>query len=203
MNHYQKKTTRIIRTLIGASLLLYIFTNAKMEYWLPFYTFQTNVFVGLWYLFSGLLPGKEKPSFLITDSFKGAITTYITITGLVYNLVLIPVEIAYVGYIPFVSVVTHMIVPVMMVTDFIITPPVKKPQWKKLPLWLTYPIVYAAITLLNGAINDFYPYPFIDPGQVNTTAQLVFNYIALFLIHLGLAGLYFFIARKKWQKTNN
>ena len=202
MNHYQKRSTRIFRTIIGASLLIYIFTNAKMSYWLPFYTFHTNVFVGVWYLFSGLFPGKEQPSFWINDATKGAITTYITITGLVYNLVLIPVEVAYVGYIPFVSIVTHMIVPVMMVIDYLITPTVKQPQWKQAPLWMTYPMIDFVSIQIMGAISDFYPYPFIDPSHVNSSPQLFINYIILLIIHIGLAALYLTIARRKWRKSH-
>lgn len=200
---YQKSTTRIIRTLIGVSLLIYIFTNTKMSYWLPYYTFHTNVFVGLWYVAVGLFPGKQKNTFWIKDGFKGAVTTYITITGLVYNAVLIPYEKSFLGYIPLVSIITHSVVPTMMILDYIVTPTVSKPDWKKLPWWLSYPWLYAAFCLINGAISGFYPYPFINPTMVRSTGMLVFNYIALILVHAGLAAIYLAIARRKAAKQTN
>lgn len=194
---YKNNTQRIIRTVLGIGLLVYIFTNAKMSYWLPFYTFHTNVFVGAWYILAGLLPGKNQPALWLKDSVKGSITTYITITGLVYNAVLIPVEREMVGYIPFVSIVTHIFVPLLMIADYLLTPTVEKPKWKNLPGWLSYPLAYAAITLIHGAISNFYPYPFIDPNQVQSTGMLIFNYSILILIHAGIAALYLFAARKK------
>ncbi len=198
--NYQSKLSRVLRTIIGISLLVYLFSNEKMNYWFPYYTFHTNVFVGLWYVLSGLFPGKEKPSLWVKDAFKGAVTTYITITGLVYCTLLIQVEIAYVGYLPFASIIIHMVVPVLMIADYVFFPVVLSPQWKRLPFWLTYPILYALFTLIRGAIIDFYPYPFIDPNQVNTTLQLVINYVGLILLHVGFAAFYLAIARRKWNR---
>lgn len=32
-------------------------------------------------------------------------------------------------------------------------------------LWLLYPLVWTAYTLIGGALVDWYPYPFLDPAQ--------------------------------------
>ncbi|MEE4194286.1 MAG: Pr6Pr family membrane protein [Anaerolineae bacterium] len=197
--NYHNKLSRFLRTILGISLLLYLFSNEKMDYWFPYYTFHTNVFVGLWYVLSGLFPGKEKPSFWVKDGVKGAVTTYITITGLVYCTLLIHIEIAYVGYLPITSIITHMVVPVLMIADYLFFPIVSKPEWKQLPLWLTYPILYALFTVIRGAIINFYPYPFIDPNQVTTTLRLVANYVGLVSLHLAFAAFYLAIARRKWN----
>ena len=199
----KKAIIRIFRAVFGIALLVYMFTNEKMSYWLPFYTFQTNLFIGIWYILAGVFPGNGKANFWLRDGFKGALTTYITITGVVYNLVLIPYEVAYVGYLPTSSIITHMIVPVVMIVDYLITPAVVQPQWKKLPYWLIYPLSYAAITLVNGALTGFYPYPFIDPESVGSIPRLVLNYIVLVLAHLGLAAGYLAIARNKWKRQQS
>lgn len=177
-----------------------MFTNDKFPYWLPFYTFHTNLFVAFWYILAGALPYKDKPSFWLNTSLKGAITTYITITGLVYNTLLIPVERAFRGYIPFASIVTHIFVPLIMILDYLLSPVVDKPDWRRLWLWLSYPLLYGAGILIGGSISGKYPYPFIDPQQVGSIPQLIINYVALILFHLGLAAVYLAIGRRKFNR---
>ena len=197
---YKGKAQRIIRIIFGLGLLVYLFTNEKFPYWLPFYTFHTNLFVAFWYILSGAFPGKEKPAFWLHTSLKAAITSYITITGLVYNTLLIPVERAFRGYIPFASIVTHIFVPLIMILDYLLSPVVDKPDWRRLWLWMSYPLLYAAGIVIGGSISGKYPYPFIDPQQVRSIPQLIINYAALMLFHLGLAALYLAIGRRKFNR---
>ncbi|HET59909.1 MAG TPA: hypothetical protein ENN32_06030, partial [Chloroflexi bacterium] len=60
---YEGKTQRVIRIIFGLGLLVYLFTDEKFPYWLPFYTFHTNLFVAFWYILAGALPIKGKLSF--------------------------------------------------------------------------------------------------------------------------------------------
>lgn len=197
---YKEKPQRIIRILFGLGLLVYLFTDEKFPYWLPFYTFHTNLFVAFWYILAGAFPHKDKTTFWFHTSVKGAITTYITITALVYNTLLIPVERAYRGYIPFASIVTHIFVPLIMILDYSLSPVVDKPDWRRLWLWLSYPLLFAVGTIIDGSISGKYPYPFIDPQQVGSTPQLIINYAALILLHLALSALYLAIGRRKFNR---
>ena len=200
---YEGKTQRVIRIIFGLGLLVYLFTDEKFPYWLPFYTFHTNLFVAFWYILAGAFPHNGKPSFWLHTSVKGAITAYITITGLIYNTLLIPVERAYRGYIPFASIVTHIFVPLIMILDYLLAPVVDKPDWRRLWLWLSYPLLYAAGVIVGGSISGNYPYPFIDPQQVGSILQLIINYAALILLHLGLAALYLAIGRYKYKRQQD
>jgi hypothetical protein len=190
---------RIFRLSFGISLLVYLLTKENLPAWLPYYTFQTNLLVGTWFTLAGAKPGEEeKHTFWMKDSVKGAVTTYITVTGLVYNLVLIPYEIEYAGHISTSSVITHMIVPVIMILDYVLAPASEKPSWQKLYFWLTYPILYAAGTLIRGIQTGFWPYPFIDPEKVGSIPQLIVNYIGLIAVHAGLSAIYLAVGRRKW-----
>lgn len=194
---------RIVRLVFGLALITYVFTRGKITSWLPFYTIQTNLMVGAWFTLAGIMPEREqKHTFWMKDAVKGSVTTYITITGLVYNLVLIPYEVAHYGRISTTSIITHMIVPTVMILDYLFTSTKENPKWSQLYFWLVYPLLYAAGTLIRAAFTGFWPYPFIDPAQANSTPQLIVNYIAVLAAHVGLAALYLAIARKKWTKKN-
>jgi hypothetical protein len=121
---------------------------------------------------------------------------------LIYNLVLIPYEVANYGRISTTSIITHMIVPVIMILDYLITAAKENPNWRHLHFWLAYPLLYAIGTLIRAACTGFWPYPFIDPSQVGSTPQLIINYIGVLGAHIGLAAFYLAIARKKWKKSN-
>ena len=55
-------------------------------------------------------------------------------------------------------------------------------------LWLVYPILWVRLTLLRGAVDGWYPYPFLDPadGGYGMVAIVV---VAITLGFLGLAAL--------------
>lgn len=201
---HQSHYLRIVRLSFGISLLVYLLSREKLPNWLPFYTFQTNLLVGVWFLFAGISPGENgKPTFWMKDSIKGAVTTYITITGLVYNLVLIPYEVAWLGHISSTSIVTHMVVPTIMILDYCLSPVLEKPSWRNLYIVTGYPLLYAAGTIIRWFFIRTWPYPFIDPAQVGSMPKLIFNYFTLFAVHVGMAAVYVSLARWKFRRTGN
>lgn len=50
-------------------------------------------------------------------------------------------------------------------------------------VWLGYPLVYAAYSLIHGAVTGFYPYPFIN---VSNMAVLVLVFLGLGLALIGI-----------------
>jgi hypothetical protein len=52
-------------------------------------------------------------------------------------------------------------------------------------VWLGYPLVYAAYSLIHGAVTGFYPYPFINVSNLGYD-KLLINMAVLVLVFLGL-----------------
>ena len=52
-------------------------------------------------------------------------------------------------------------------------------------VWLGYPLVYAAYSLIHGAVTGFYPYPFINVSNLGYDKVLI-NMAVLVLVFLGL-----------------
>ncbi|AYZ63994.1 hypothetical protein EGY31_12810 [Burkholderia multivorans] len=119
------------------------------------------------------------------ESMRGAAVLYMLITAIVYELLLarpdalLHITPAYNNW------VLHRIVPLVVLGDWLYVEPRSPIQWQSAVTWLGFPIVYLAYTLLRGAWENWYPYPFVDPrphGYLPVAMQCT-------LIALGSAAL--------------
>jgi hypothetical protein len=55
-------------------------------------------------------------------------------------------------------------------------------------LWLIFPLAWLAFTLIRGAVDDWYPYPFLDPnnGGYRSVAYHVIVILAGFVVIAGI-----------------
>jgi hypothetical protein len=92
-----------------------------------------------------------------------------------------------------VDFVLHKLFPVIVVLDWIVDPPTVHLAPRDAITWLVYPLIWTGLTLVRGAADGWYPYPFLDPanggyGQVAVTAIAVtigFFVISLVMIAVG------------------
>ena len=54
-------------------------------------------------------------------------------------------------------------------------------------MWLVFPLVWVVLTLARGALDNWYPYPFLDPdnGGYRSVAYHVIAILAGFLVIAG------------------
>ncbi|MDH6576021.1 Pr6Pr family membrane protein [Kitasatospora sp. MAP5-34] len=170
---------------------------------LVYFTVESNVIV-LGY-FAGALywMAKRGTADGPAPRLRGAATLYITITGIVAHVILNhganPLPGLTSGADPLQNWSTfllHYVTPVMVLIDWLCLKPRNVSRWRDLPLWLSFPLGYAGLTLLRGAIfphfPNAYPYFFLDPttngyawvgGQI---AQLTVEFIVLAAAVVGL-----------------
>jgi hypothetical protein len=53
--------------------------------------------------------------------------------------------------------------PLVMLADWLVTPPARRLRLRQGMLWLSFPLVWIVYTIIRGAIVNKYPYPFLDP----------------------------------------
>lgn len=96
-----------------------------------------------------------------------AATTFMAITGLVYNLLLRGlVPAAY----PWANEVLHLFGPLFLVIDLVAAPPRRRLPWRTVGAVIAFPVAWAAYTLIRGEhvvsprTGDpwWYPYPFLN-----------------------------------------
>jgi hypothetical protein len=129
-----------------------------------FFTIQSNLLAIGVLLYGGFrmaaFPGWDRRDFL-----RGAAVLYLSLTGIVYALLLAGEEEALQTNAPWVNAVVHGVIPLVMVIDWIIDPPQRSFSFRQAAWWLAYPLAFLAYSLIRGPIADWYPYPFLDPDE--------------------------------------
>jgi hypothetical protein len=148
-----------------------------------FFTIQSNL-IGV-VAFAWLLATGDGPRSPTLDRLRGAATLYLTITFFVVILLLSGVDVQL--DMVWVDVVLHKVFPIVIVLDWVLDPPRIRITIRDVLVWLVYPIGWAVLTVIRGALDGWYPYPFLDPanggyGQVT----IVIAAITLAFVVVGL-----------------
>lgn len=120
-----------------------------------------------------------------------AVVVYIVFVGLAYNLLL-----RYLwtpsGYRAALNECLHTVVPVLSALYWVLFVPRFHLTLHKTLLWLIYPLGYLCVTLWRGSTSDFYPYPFIDVGELGyphvllNASLLVVAFLVLMAVFIAL-----------------
>lgn len=158
-----------------------------------YFTILTNILVALAFTFIVVAPDSRRGKFFRQPKVLTAIAVYITVVGLVYNLILRFLW-APSGLQLVVDELLHSVMPVAFVIFWLAFVPKGELQWKDVFPWLLYPLIYLIYILLRGAGTGRYPYPFID---VNTLgySRVLLHCGGLFLVFFLLSLLFVGIGR--------
>nr|WP_249179771.1 Pr6Pr family membrane protein [Burkholderia vietnamiensis] len=119
------------------------------------------------------------------ESMRGAAVLYVLITAIVYELLLARLDALRHVTPPLNNWVLHRIVPLVVLCDWLYVGPRSPIPRRSTVAWLGFPVVYLGYTLVRGALENWYPYPFVDPrphGYLPVAVQCS-------LIALGAAAL--------------
>jgi hypothetical protein len=150
-----------------------------------FFTILTNLIVAITTMCTLLLPYSKFGRFCAKPATVTAVTLYIIVVGLVYNVVLRSLYHPR-GWGKVADEIVHSVVPTLCIIHWLTFIPKGSIQWKHAINWLIYPTLYLAYTLVHGFTSGYYPYPFMD---VNTVGYGGFwlNSFYLFLLFLLLS----------------
>ena len=156
-----------------------------------YFTIDTNILCALFLTFIALQSNSPIGRFFKKATTATALTVYITIVGITYNILLRNTWNPQ-GMQKLVDELLHSVIPVYFVLFWFIFVPSKDLQWKNTFSWLTYPILYMVYSIIFGAITKFYPYPFVDVNELGYSKALTNSLIVLaliFLLSLALIGI--------------
>jgi len=123
------------------------------------------------------------------------VTLYMTITFLVYTVLLAPAS-ADVGLTAkWVDLVVHFIGPIVVLLDWVVDPPRRWLSLRVIGGWLVFPAVYFAYSLIRGPIADWYPYPFLDPNEHSYAVIVLYAAVILVVFLLVALALRWWAAR--------
>ena len=175
------------------------FIEATVRYF-SFFTILTNILVALALTLPWLAPDTSLGRFFTRPSVRTAILTYIVIVAVIYHYLLAKLWNPQ-GWQLLVDTIEHVVTPLLYVIDWVLFVPKGTIRWKSALAWLVYPLVYAVYSLIHGAVTGFYPYPFINVGELGYD-KMFLNMGVLVLVFLGL-GLALIGIDRRMGRNNN
>lgn len=165
-----------------------------------FFTILSNALAALvllaaaWFAFRGAV---DSDGFTLV---RASMTTYMTTTLVVYNTLLRDISLDQATTLPWSNEILHVWGPLYVLLDWVLAPGRRLVQWRRLWTIAIFPLVWAAYTMLRGAIVGWYPYPFLNPAVkpgVGYDGVLVYIIaIAAFILLVG-AGV-IALSRTSW-----
>ena len=148
-----------------------------------FFTILSNVFAAIVWLWLALRWQARRTR--TDDLLRGGATLYLVVTFVVVVVLLQGAELSLSN--PVVDFVVHKLFPVLAVIDWIVDPPETDLRLSDVVLWLIFPLAWLAFTLIRGALDNWYPYPFLDPdnGGYRSVAYHVVAILAGFIVIAG------------------
>jgi hypothetical protein len=125
-----------------------------------FFTIEANI-IAVAVFVIGAIPGRE-PNSRWYDIVRGAAATYMSVTGVVYAVLLSDLPTTADSTVPWVNEVLHYLVPLVVFLDWLFVPPKHVIRFRESLIWAAFPLLYAIYSLARGAATNWYPYPFLD-----------------------------------------
>lgn len=186
---------RLLRTMmrVGVALAVVAAIGGQMqnladtdrlivENFFSFFTVQSNILACLVLL--GLEMSSSSPLGRFGRWARGGVTLYMTMTGLIYAILLAPIAADVSTQLPWVNYVLHIAAPIAMLADWVTEPPRPRPSLTQVVWWIGFPAVWLGYTFVRGAIIGWYPYPFLDPRPETAHAAGSWGVVAISLVAL-------------------
>ncbi|WP_186324394.1 Pr6Pr family membrane protein [Microbacterium paludicola] len=139
-----------------------------------YFTILSNLLAVIALVIGGVWMLRTRRSATAEPAWMGTLlacaSTYMIVTGIVYNLLLRGISIAGISD-AWTNETLHVVIPLVMLADVLLAPRRRALPWCALLVAVTFPIVWAVYTLLRANLITgpatgnpwWYPYPFLDP----------------------------------------
>jgi hypothetical protein len=158
-----------------------------------YFTVLTNLLVAIW-LTAILFSRGSWHRFFSRFSTQTAITVYILVVGLGYNILLRHLYV-FRGLHAITTEIQHVAVPALATIYWIVFVPKHPLSWSALLPWLFYPFVYLVMALLRGSMDSFYPYPFLNVADLGFGTVLR-NAAGLLVVFVVVSLVFIFFSRR-------
>ena len=160
--------------------------------YLDYFTISTNVLVALALTADARGPRGALSRFFTRPDVHTATAMSIVIVAAIYNLMLRQLWQPH-GWQIVADNTLHVVMPALFLLYWLLAVPKATLRWPQVMMWQLYPAAYFVYVLARGAMNGWYPYPFLDVttlGYLRVVIDacmvlLVFVAVALLLVALG------------------
>jgi hypothetical protein len=197
-------TQPVLRVVRGVSILVVLaaivaqartLADANLFDWtrfFAFFTIQSNLVGVAAFAWLVARPGPRSRGL---ELFRVGAAAYLTVTFLVVIVLLSGVDVQL--QLVWVDVVLHKIFPVIVVADLLLDPPRTRLVYGDIGVLLVYPLIWTVLTVIRGAIDGWYPYPFLDPAH-GGYGQVAVTIVAVLIGFLMIAAAIIWLAN--WRR---
>ena len=167
-----------------------------------FFTILSNLLAAIvllwaavWYWTRGRRADAEPTSLAVA---LASVSTYMIITGIVYNLLLRNVVLPQGSEpIPWSNEVLHLVAPLFLLADVLVAPLRRRISWRSLWAVVAFPILWVIYTMIRGPLTTnpvsgepfWYPYPFLNPNNPGGWMSVIVYMIGIAVAIVGVGAL--------------
>lgn len=172
-----------------------------LQNFFSFFTIESNVLAVVSFVLGAALVALARTETRAVTIFRLVAVTYMTVTLIVYNLLLRGIELPQGQTVPWSNEILHVAGPLLLIADWLLAPGRTRLEWRHVWAVVVFPVLWAAYTLIRGPVVDWYPYPFLDPANSENGYLSVAFYvilIAAIMVGVGAAGIWVTRRGERW-----
>lgn len=158
-----------------------------------FFTILTNILVAFYFTLTVFHHDKPERRFN-SPGFLTAVAVYITIVGLVYQIVLRSMF-KPAGLDFLVNELLHSVIPLIVIGFWYFYENTSSVNYSQIAKWMIYPLVYLIYILSRGSFSDYYPYPFVNVLNIGLQKVLLNSGILMF-VFIGVSFAFVFVGKR-------
>lgn len=159
-----------------------------------FFTILTNLLVAIYFTSRIAIFDKFFFQKITNKSTLTALTTFILVVGLVYQIILRntwhPT-----GFQRIIDELLHSVIPLFVFFYWLLFVDLTELKFKNCKNWLWFPLFYFVYIIIRGHFSNFYPYPFINISEIGYL-QVFINFLIISGVFLSVMGILVFIGHK-------
>ncbi|MDQ2786690.1 MAG: Pr6Pr family membrane protein [Chloroflexota bacterium] len=173
---------------IGRQLALHRRYGYSVVNFFSYFTNLSNIFAAAVLLLGAFSLIRHRDPTVRDDIIRGASIICMALVGIVFSLLLRSQDLG--ALLPWVNIVVHYIMPVVIVLDWLYQPPKAKLTLRRAAYWLIFPFLYVVYSIIRGAIVGWYAYPFFDPARSGGSGGVALYCIAILALFSLLCWLF-------------
>ena len=164
---------------------------------IAFFTIQSNILAAAWLLYAGLCELTEKLPRL-KPVLGLMLCCYITVTGIVYWAVLVPMLGFEKELFAASNVWMHTVTPIVVPVVFALMPKTKEISARSVIFMLVYPFLYTVYAYILHRAIGVYVYPFYNPSVMGSWLMIMIALVLMAGVFVGFGFLY----RRIWNRRS-
>ncbi len=167
---------------LSAQLVVHVRSRFNVVNFFSYFTNLSNLFAAVVMLIGAISLIRHRKPTATDDLVRGSSVAGMAVVCIVYITLLRHNDLG--SLMPWVNAVTHYVMPIAVVLDWLYQPPKSNLDYKQIQYWLIFPLSYLAYTLVRGAIVGWYPYPFLNSANVGGYGGVLLYSLAITILFL-------------------